>query len=151
MDLDVKPQNLCHVKYFIKCWDCRLLFICSSLSLQFPFLHQSCTQCVYFLFSFVAVLKQGQICVTEDLVQVYMLADGIRTWMVSRTHYFSDVHMSRASAALCDLCACALVGDEAALPAGQNEWTRRQSGESRRSYTRVSGLVFSPLFIENKK
>ncbi|XP_053474575.1 zinc finger ZZ-type and EF-hand domain-containing protein 1 isoform X2 [Ictalurus furcatus] len=28
------------------------------------------------------VLKQGQSCVSEDLVQVYMLADGIRTWML---------------------------------------------------------------------
>ncbi|KAM9441391.1 zinc finger ZZ-type and EF-hand domain-containing protein 1 isoform 2-T2 [Clarias gariepinus] len=28
------------------------------------------------------VLKQGQSCVNEDLVQVYMLADGIRTWML---------------------------------------------------------------------
>ncbi|XP_060768529.1 zinc finger ZZ-type and EF-hand domain-containing protein 1 isoform X2 [Neoarius graeffei] len=35
------------------------------------------------------VVKQGQSCVSEDLAQVYMLADGIRTWMLEMKQRWS--------------------------------------------------------------
>ncbi|KAI5089285.1 zinc finger ZZ-type and EF-hand domain-containing protein 1 isoform X2, partial [Silurus meridionalis] len=42
------------------------------------------------------VVKQGQSCLTEDLFQVYMLADGIRTWMLEMKQRSMVIKMNGA-------------------------------------------------------